>query len=227
MRRVLEIGAGSGYNVRRCWPPWWATRSWSPRWTSMLSSSSRPCPSRPPRPRGNYGRRGRRRRRGARWSLRPIVATVGCADISPSWYEQLDEHGELLVPLVHGSAHPLGPAHEERRSTRRGLLRLLRLVSIQGVQADQSPWATVRRRPLTEPSAIFRIISSPRLPYGHGSTRVEPHGVGARLLRRFPRPASRVDGGTSGGRLVRPSRTCDAACRSGAHGDHLAEIWLR
>lgn len=38
-----------------------------------------------------------------------IVATVGCTDISPHWLEQLAPEGFLLIPLQHGglSSHPL------------------------------------------------------------------------------------------------------------------------
>jgi protein-L-isoaspartate(D-aspartate) O-methyltransferase len=36
-----------------------------------------------------------------------IVATVGCSDLSPAWAEQLDDDGVLLVPLAHASGHPL------------------------------------------------------------------------------------------------------------------------
>lgn len=36
-----------------------------------------------------------------------IVATVGCADLSPQWAEQLTEDGRLLVPLRHAGGHPL------------------------------------------------------------------------------------------------------------------------
>ena len=36
-----------------------------------------------------------------------IVATVGCADVSPHWAEQLAEDGRLLVPLRHAGGHPL------------------------------------------------------------------------------------------------------------------------
>jgi protein-L-isoaspartate(D-aspartate) O-methyltransferase len=35
-----------------------------------------------------------------------IVATVGCADLSPAWIEQLAPDGALLVPLEHGQVHP-------------------------------------------------------------------------------------------------------------------------
>ncbi len=36
-----------------------------------------------------------------------IVATVGCADTSPHWFEQLAADGRLLIPLQHGILHPL------------------------------------------------------------------------------------------------------------------------
>jgi protein-L-isoaspartate(D-aspartate) O-methyltransferase len=36
-----------------------------------------------------------------------IVATVGCADLSPQWVEQLAGDGRLLVPLRHAGGHPL------------------------------------------------------------------------------------------------------------------------
>jgi protein-L-isoaspartate(D-aspartate) O-methyltransferase len=36
-----------------------------------------------------------------------IVATVGCSDLSPAWAEQLAPGGVLLVPLAHAGGHPL------------------------------------------------------------------------------------------------------------------------
>lgn len=36
-----------------------------------------------------------------------IVATVGCSDLSPKWTEQLAEGGMLLVPLAHAGGYPL------------------------------------------------------------------------------------------------------------------------
>lgn len=36
-----------------------------------------------------------------------IVATVGCSDLSPRWAEQLVDDGAMLVPLEHASGHPL------------------------------------------------------------------------------------------------------------------------
>ncbi len=36
-----------------------------------------------------------------------VVATVGCSDISWGWVEQMNPDGLLLVPLDHGGSHPL------------------------------------------------------------------------------------------------------------------------
>ncbi len=36
-----------------------------------------------------------------------VVATVGCSDISWDWVEQMHPDGLLLVPLDHGGSHPL------------------------------------------------------------------------------------------------------------------------
>jgi protein-L-isoaspartate(D-aspartate) O-methyltransferase len=36
-----------------------------------------------------------------------IVATVGCSDLSPHWAEQLADGGMMLVPLEHADGHPL------------------------------------------------------------------------------------------------------------------------
>jgi protein-L-isoaspartate(D-aspartate) O-methyltransferase len=36
-----------------------------------------------------------------------IVATVGCSDLSPAWARQLADGGAMLVPLEHSGSHPL------------------------------------------------------------------------------------------------------------------------
>jgi protein-L-isoaspartate(D-aspartate) O-methyltransferase len=42
-----------------------------------------------------------------------IVATVGCSDLSPKWAEQLAEDGVMLVPLAHAGGHPLHLLHKQ------------------------------------------------------------------------------------------------------------------
>jgi protein-L-isoaspartate(D-aspartate) O-methyltransferase len=43
-----------------------------------------------------------------------IMATVGCSDLSPKWMEQLAEGGLLLVPLAHAGSYPLCLLRRER-----------------------------------------------------------------------------------------------------------------
>lgn len=96
-----------------------------------------------------------------------IVATVGCNDISPAWTEHLAHEGTLLVPLVHGAAHP-----RVRLAKRDGVLSgdypgYSGFVSIQGAQAGHSPWPdcsaphpnTPTRRHL--PAALAAALVSP------------------------------------------------------------------
>lgn len=48
-----------------------------------------------------------------RASFDRIVATVGCSDLSPKWVEQLADDGRMLVPLDHAGGHPLFLLHKE------------------------------------------------------------------------------------------------------------------
>ena len=88
-----------------------------------------------------------------------IVATVGCADVSPHWAEQLAEDGRLLVPLRHAGGHPLLLLQREDGGLRgrvarwsgfmdgRGRLHADRLWSMgiaqpddQGEVGERAPW---------------------------------------------------------------------------------------
>jgi protein-L-isoaspartate(D-aspartate) O-methyltransferase len=80
-----------------------------------------------------------------------VVATVGCADISPAWTEQLASGGEMLVPLEHGQLHP-------RVQLRRSPELIGRFVGpsgfipIRGVQGAARLWQTPG--PLAEPGTV-------------------------------------------------------------------------
>ena len=65
-----------------------------------------------------------------------IIGTVGCNDLSPSWFEQLCPDGFMLVPLRHGRFHPLVRAANGRSRAvgRSGFVRVL------GRQADLPEW---------------------------------------------------------------------------------------
>jgi protein-L-isoaspartate(D-aspartate) O-methyltransferase len=88
-----------------------------------------------------------------------IVATVGCSDLSPNWAEQLAEGGVMLVPLAHAGGHPLYLLHNEHGRLQgrvaswaafmpaRGLLHIDGLWPIGVVQPDaaepihqRDPW---------------------------------------------------------------------------------------
>jgi protein-L-isoaspartate(D-aspartate) O-methyltransferase len=113
--------------------------------------------------------------RGAPWDR--IVATVGCADIAPAWIEQLAPDGLLLVPLVHGPAHPRvrlrrvgdGDGLEGR------IIGASGFVSIQGRQAGGSPWPEARRPDRS--AAVTRTRLGPDLTAA--LTAEGPEGAGA------------------------------------------------
>lgn len=42
-----------------------------------------------------------------------IVATVGCSDLSPHWAGQLRHDGTMLIPLAHSGSHPLVLLHRK------------------------------------------------------------------------------------------------------------------
>jgi protein-L-isoaspartate(D-aspartate) O-methyltransferase len=73
-----------------------------------------------------------------------IVATVGCADLSPAWIEQLTPDGQMLVPLEHGALHPR--VEVRRDETRRDQELVGRFVGhsgfvrIQGLQSTTRLW---------------------------------------------------------------------------------------
>jgi protein-L-isoaspartate(D-aspartate) O-methyltransferase len=96
-----------------------------------------------------------------------IVATVGCADISPAWCEQLDEDGVLLAPLVHGSAHPRVRLTKLDGRLGGAYVGYSGFVSMQGTQAEQSPWATC------SPTIVEGTPARHRLP-GHLAAALAP-----------------------------------------------------
>lgn len=47
-----------------------------------------------------------------------IVATVGCSDLSPHWAEQLADDGAMLIPLEHAGSHPLAAIRKDNGALR-------------------------------------------------------------------------------------------------------------
>jgi protein-L-isoaspartate(D-aspartate) O-methyltransferase len=67
-----------------------------------------------------------------------IVATVGCADVSPQWAAQLAEDGRLLVPLRHAGGHPLFLLWREDGGLRGRVARWSRFMDARGqLHADR------------------------------------------------------------------------------------------
>jgi protein-L-isoaspartate(D-aspartate) O-methyltransferase len=77
-----------------------------------------------------------------------IVGTVGCSDLSPRWAGQLAGEGAMLIPLEHAGGHPLVLVRRDRGGLRgrfvqwtgfipaRGLLRIKDLWVVGTVVAD-------------------------------------------------------------------------------------------
>ncbi len=63
-----------------------------------------------------------------------IIATVGCPDISPSWADQLAEGGFMLIPLQHGTEgfNPLTRMWKERERVLGKFVGFSGFMSIQG-----------------------------------------------------------------------------------------------
>ena len=79
-----------------------------------------------------------------------IVGTVGCNDLSPAWFDQLAPGGFLLVPVRHGNRHPLVRATPDHRSTFLGMTGFVAVLGAQegtiaaGADLDHLDLATLR-----------------------------------------------------------------------------------
>lgn len=69
-----------------------------------------------------------------------VVATVGCVDLAPAWLDQLSPTGFCLVPLQHGTWHPLTRAQHDDGEVVGTAVGRTSFVAIQGRQAARSPW---------------------------------------------------------------------------------------
>lgn len=71
-----------------------------------------------------------------------IVATVGCVDLSPAWFDQLTGDGFALIPVQHGGVHPLHrAARDEAGVVSSRTVGRSAFVGIQGQQTSaRSPW---------------------------------------------------------------------------------------
>jgi protein-L-isoaspartate(D-aspartate) O-methyltransferase len=85
-----------------------------------------------------------------------IVATVGCADLSSAWIDQLADDGEVLIPLDHGGLHPRVQVRRDDGLSGRGLVGRFTghsgFVRIRGIQGEDRHWPS-SNPPLPTPEA--------------------------------------------------------------------------
>jgi protein-L-isoaspartate(D-aspartate) O-methyltransferase len=70
-----------------------------------------------------------------------IVATVGCSDLSPHWAEQLAGDGAMLVPLQHASGHPLVLARKDGNALRGRMVLRTGFIPVRGPLHIEDMWS--------------------------------------------------------------------------------------
>jgi protein-L-isoaspartate(D-aspartate) O-methyltransferase len=70
-----------------------------------------------------------------------IVATVGCSDLSPHWAGQLAGDGVMLVPLAHASGHPLVLVRKDGNVLRGRTVLRTGFISVRGPLHIEEQWA--------------------------------------------------------------------------------------
>jgi protein-L-isoaspartate(D-aspartate) O-methyltransferase len=70
-----------------------------------------------------------------------IVATVGCSDLSPHWAEQLAGDGAMLVPLQHASGHPLVLARKDGAALRGRMVLRTGFIPVRGPLYIEDMWS--------------------------------------------------------------------------------------
>jgi protein-L-isoaspartate(D-aspartate) O-methyltransferase len=76
-----------------------------------------------------------------------IVATVGCPDVSPRWAQQLAPAGSMLIPLRHAGANPLVRVGREDGALVGDVVGFSWFMAVQGALADPSYYAASRAPP--------------------------------------------------------------------------------
>jgi protein-L-isoaspartate(D-aspartate) O-methyltransferase len=93
-----------------------------------------------------------------------IVSTVGCADLAPAWFEELAPGGRMLVPLQHAQLHPLVLVSSGGRDGR--FVGLTGFVQASGKGDLAAPWPRAAWRTDAQPE------ERPGWPgFGFGPTR--------------------------------------------------------
>jgi protein-L-isoaspartate(D-aspartate) O-methyltransferase len=70
-----------------------------------------------------------------------IVATVGCSDLSPHWVEQLADGGTMLIPLQHAEGHPLTAVRKQDGELRGRLVGWTGFMPVRGPLQIEDMWS--------------------------------------------------------------------------------------
>lgn len=69
-----------------------------------------------------------------------IVVTVGCPDLSPRWEEQLASEGRIVLPLEHAGLHPLVALTKTSEGLEGRFFAWAAFIPIRGMLEQQLPW---------------------------------------------------------------------------------------
>jgi len=83
-----------------------------------------------------------------------IVATVGCSDLSPHWAEQLADDGTMLVPLAQASGHPLVLVRKNGSALRGRMVERTGFIPVRGPLHIEDLWALGVR--VVDPAEVVR-----------------------------------------------------------------------
>ncbi len=90
-----------------------------------------------------------------------IMATVGCSDLSPNWAAQLADDGAMLVPLAHGSGYPLVLARKDGEVLRGRMVLRTGFIPVRGPLHIEDLWVEGVR--VTDPAeTVHEPDSAPR-----------------------------------------------------------------
>lgn len=144
-QRILEIGAGSGYNAALLAE----LVGDAALVTSIDIDSGLVARAKERLIREGYGGVEVRAGDGAlgapdRAPFDWIVATVGCLDLAPAWVDQLAPHGRMLIPLEHGAMHPrIEVTRDDPEASLRGtFVGRSAFLRMRGSQAQHTIWRT-------------------------------------------------------------------------------------
>jgi protein-L-isoaspartate(D-aspartate) O-methyltransferase len=88
-----------------------------------------------------------------------IIATVGCTDISFHWVEQLAEEGFMLIPVQHGNLHPYLRLYRDKDRISGRFINWSGFMTIQGQLKIEGLWVKAPWKEMTEkPSREYPLF---------------------------------------------------------------------